>query len=828
MALRYLLPLLLCTTVAHAQYTIPDPALVTALQGIVPQAMSANVLDTTHASVLSLEALDLEFTDVIDMDGLRFFTGLDSLNVRYTNVTTLTDLPAGLKWLNCGGLDITSLPNALPAGLGSLICVYSELNTLPSTLPSTLLHLDASGNALTSTGPLPASLRYLDLASNDLVSMQEIPADLVELRLQSNSLTTLPPLPSGLVILHAVDNTLTSLPALPASLQILALSYNELVTLPELPASLIELYTPSNQLTSLPALPNALRKLSTMANELTSLPDLPDSLRFLHATYNQLTSIPELPDSLLLFGCSGNQITELPALPAGLQELYCNANPIACLPALPNSLIDLVTSATEITCLPNIPTNAVLNTADLGFAPIICAPSSDCFLPHTISGTLFLDTDGDAIMDEDEPIIPHGTVEAQPGSYIGGADTSGRFAIPVEPGTYTVQGQPRTYHTITTAPQEVIINLGSSDTSAYIGYLPIPGIHDLVADIQAGVARPGFENLAYLSVTNNGTETSEASISLYIDAQQSYIASTLEPTFQSGTFVTWSTTLAPGHAWSTTVTLYTAADIALGTGLMHMITAEPLDIDTVPEDNTAKWEDEVVGSYDPNDKRPSTETLTPEEVDNSAWLDYNVRFQNTGTFLAENVVISDTLSTMLQEHSITFVSASHNVQWVLGGGVLTFSFHNIQLPDSASDPVGSQGYVHFRLKVQPDLLLGDAIVNVANIYFDFNEPIITAPAITVIEEATGITSRAGAQDPRLTIAPNPAQDRAVLHHAIPNGSAGVFTVHDVMGKVIFSTTVPGGTQRFPFSTAQLNEGCYYYVVTVGPEKMGAGRFNVVR
>ena len=36
------------------------------------------------------------------------------------------------------------------------------------------------------------------------------------------------------------------------------------------------------------------------------------------------------------------------------------------------------------------------------------------------------------------------------------------------------------------------------------------------------------------------------------------------------------------------------------------------------------------------------------------------------------------------------------------------------------------------------------------------------------------------------------------------------------------------SQRFPFSTAQLNEGCYYYVVTVGPEKMGAGRFNVAR
>lgn len=790
---------------AHAQHTITDPAFAAALQAVVPAAMNGNVLDTTHASVLSLVTLDLGGTDITNLNGVRFFTALDTLYINSTEVSTLPTLPASLRWLDCS---------------------YANLTSLPANLPNGLQHLDATGNDLVTTPVLPASLRYLDLMGNSLVTLGPLPAQLETLHLQGNNLSSLPALPSTLLLLHAVDNQLTSLPQLPEGLVKLVLSYNELTTLPPLPSTLIELFTPSNNLVSLPALPNGLRKLSTMANQLTALPTLPDSLRDIHATYNQLTTAPALPDSLKALGLSGNQITELPPLPSHLEELWVNGNPIACLPALPVTLLEIATYQTAISCLPNMPPNLVADQGDLGFAPVVCAPAHPCALPQAISGVLFFDTDGDGLFSGSERALPNGVVELLPGPYLAGADGQGRFAAPVAAGTYTVQGAPKQYHTITTEPYTITIAPATADTTVRIGYQPIPGIHDLVADIQATVTRPGFENQINLHVTNVGTETSEASIQLYITAEQAYVGSSVEPTFQSGTYVQWDATLAPGESWSATVTVTTDAAVPLGTGIMHMITAGPVEIDTVPEDNVAKWEDQVVGSYDPNDKRVAQDTVALEEVVSGAWSDYTIRFQNTGSFLAERVVITDTLSADLDHQSITFISSSHNAQWVLSNGVLVFTFEDIQLPDSASDPIGSQGYVHFRMKLEQDLLPGDVITNIANIYFDFNAPVITEPALTSIVLETAVADPDAVHQQHV-IAPNPANDRAVLQLPIALERSAQFALYDVTGRLVYQAMVPTGTLNFAFPTHHAAPGLHFFTLVSDQHPVASGPVMVL-
>jgi uncharacterized repeat protein (TIGR01451 family) len=63
--------------------------------------------------------------------------------------------------------------------------------------------------------------------------------------------------------------------------------------------------------------------------------------------------------------------------------------------------------------------------------------------------------------------------------------------------------------------------------------------------------------------------------------------------------------------------------------------------------NTADEQNIVVGSYDPNDKRAVTSSRASEDlyfIDQDEWIDYTIRFQNTGTFPAEFVVITDTIS----------------------------------------------------------------------------------------------------------------------------------------------------------------------------------------
>lgn len=827
--IQRLLPALfvLLSSVACGQYVIPDPQFVLELQQVVPGAMSGNVLDTTHASVLTLRFLDLGSSDVTDLHGVRYFVGLDSLSVRFTPMTSLTELPSDLKWLDCTYADLFAIPNDLPDGLEYLNCSHLDLTVLPTTWPSMLRELDASSNQLLTITSLPTTLEYLNLSSNDLLFLPTLPLSLTELRLQGNQLTTLPALPPGLITLHAVDNLLTALPALPPTLVILALSYNELVTLPDLPATLVELYIPSNNVISLPELPAGLRKLSAGSNAMTALPTLPDNMYYLYIAWNQIDSLPTLPSALLMLGASGNLLTEIPALPNGLEELYVNGNPMTCLPALPASLTDLACYDTQITCLPNIPAGTNFVEGDLGFAPVVCGPDDDCFLAQVITGVLFFDADGDGILSTGETTLPHGTAEAQPGPYLGGADGLGRFAIPVDAGTYTVQGVPKLYHAMTTAPYNVTITAGTSDTTSYIGYQPIPGIEDLAVDIQAGVARPGFDTNVFLTVTNVGTQASDATLSLDFDADQSFVASTTMPTSQVGNNVSWITSLAPGASWIELVTLHTDTSIAMDTELEHLFSAGSAATDTTPANNTATWNDVVVASYDPNDKVPSAYTLTPDQVQVGEWIRYTIRFQNTGTFLAENVVITDTLSPFLQWNTAEYISASHDSQWVMKDGVLTFTFANIQLPDSGADQLGSQGYVHFRMRVDPSASLGDAIVNRANIFFDFNAPVITEPAITVIEDNTAIEGSVVLVAPSVMVVPNPTRDHAVLHHAIPTGQMGVFILYDVSGKVRLRANAAGGT-NMPFSTAELDPGTYYFVVTVGGKRHGAGKVSVVR
>ena len=81
-------------------------------------------------------------------------------------------------------------------------------------------------------------------------------------------------------------------------------------------------------------------------------------------------------------------------------------------------------------------------------------------------------------------------------------------------------------------------------------------------------------------------------------------------------------------------------------------------------------------------------------------------------------------------------------------------FDPILLADSTADEVNSHGFVKFRIQPHPGLVLGDHIDNVANIYFDFNEPVITAPAIFSVELPSGITNASTRTDPRVWPVPS--------------------------------------------------------------------------
>jgi hypothetical protein len=135
----------------------------------------------------------------------------------------------------------------------------------------------------------------------------------------------------------------------------------------------------------------------------------------------------------------------------------------------------------------------------------------------------------------------------------------------------------------------------------------------------------------------------------------------------------------------------------------------------------------IVGAYDPNDKQVSPRGRPEDDLTSvlEREFTYTIRFQNTGNYHATRVHITDTLHPLLDATSLRILHSSHNVDAFIHQGVLHLDHQGIMLPDSTSDPEGSQGMVVFVLRTVPTADVNDAITNTANIYFDLNPPIIT-------------------------------------------------------------------------------------------------------
>ena len=822
----------------HAQFAIPDAAFASRLSFLVPSAMSGNVLNISDPAVLGLAYMNVAGAGINDLDGIQYFTGLQTLICNDNYLTNMPSLPDAIMELQCQGNDLVSFTD-LPNSLVTFQCQNNQLASLPA-LPPNLDWLVCYQNQLTSLPALPASLTQLACGQNPLTALPALPASLQVLLCSNGALTgSLPALPSSLVRLSCDDNGLTSLPALPASLSLLTCSNNALGALPSLPAGLIQLSCDANVLTALPALPNVMRTLSCTQNQLTVLPTLPDSLlqltcynnqlaglpalpnalqtlecpnnpigvlpalpaslislyaannglsvlpalpnglTTLYCFNNQLASLPALPDSLSLLNCGQNLLTDLPSLPGNLQYLLCGTDPIACLPVLPNSVVSVVCSATNVSCLPNVPTNFSAASSDLGFPLTVCNLLSPCpFGGEAITGSVFNDANGNGVKDVGEAPFTNVVIEAQPGSYLTAPDATGNYVLPMNTGSFVLDGQDVLYHTRTTAPANITLTSLQIDSLNNIGYQAIPGVYDLVVDLTTTPARPGFDNNVYISVANIGTEPTTASMALSFDAVQTWVSSGTAPDTQAGNNATWSAVIPVGGSWGTYVTLTTATSIALGTPLVHTFTATPSSQDTTPADNTFTWTGTVVGSYDPNDKKVVPEAMTPAQVQAGEKLEYTIRFQNTGTFAAERVIITDTLNADLLWNTMELVSSSHNTDWYIQQGVLHFVMDPIYLPDSNSDEPGSHGYVKFRMAPNPLLADGEQISNIANIYFDFNEPIITAPAVFTVDQAVGITTFA---QEGFQLYPNPAEDRFTVQVI---GSGAMLEMRSMDGRLV--------------------------------------------
>ncbi len=205
---------------------------------------------------------------------------------------------------------------------------------------------------------------------------------------------------------------------------------------------------------------------------------------------------------------------------------------------------------------------------------------------------------------------------------------------------------------------------------------------------------------------------------------------------------------------------------ALGTVLASSITAACALADNDLSNNAIGITQVVTGSYDPNDKTARTSSGWSDALyylDQDEWIDYTIRFQNTGTDTAFTVVITDTLAAEFDMASFQQGTASHAFDVAfMPGRVVEWTFTDILLPDSNVNEAASHGLVSFRIRPLQPLSPGIVIENIANIYFDFNPPVITEPSVLVAEFSTSVTEQHGSG---LMLAPVPVSDQLSISSA---------------------------------------------------------------
>jgi uncharacterized repeat protein (TIGR01451 family) len=460
----------------------------------------------------------------------------------------------------------------------------------------------------------------------------------------------------------------------------------------------------------------------------------------------------------------------------------------------------------------------------------ISTPTQGTFTPHFylhhfrdeanfITGRVFLDLNSNGTQDSAEQGWPNLLVQRTPGNYFFVTDATGNYTATADIGTSTVTvANPPLYHTVVPASQSATFQgYGLTDSANHFALQPVPGQQDLRVTLTSlGIARPGFSFQYQITYENVGTVPLNCLVILQYDSVLSFVSSTVPVTSQAGNTLTWNAgMLNPYEKHS--LKGWFGVPVAAPAGYIPVSTAEisPLAGDLTPMDNTSLDSVRVVNSFDPNDKTVSHPRLTPEQASRAPWLTYTVRFQNTGTAPASIVRIDDQLSSNLNRGTLEVLDASHKYQWTTTPtGKVTFQFPNIHLPDSGANEAASHGFIKYRVRPKTSLTDGQEILNTAEIYFDFNAPVITNTVRTAIEWPPYL----GENSLVLSLSPNPNQ--GVFEYTIKNTAAGPMEVQVYSGtgrlvrKLSFNTRENRSITR-EMNLSDLSSGLYLLHITQG-------------
>lgn len=438
---------------------------------------------------------------------------------------------------------------------------------------------------------------------------------------------------------------------------------------------------------------------------------------------------------------------------------------------------------------------------------------------NLISGKLFIDSNSNQLHDAGENVLTNHKVYETVTGRIGFSGQNGIYHVAVtDTGNFSVQPDPVNHY----IPAPINHNVSFSafqqtDTLNDFAIQPVGTVNDLCVQITpAGPFRSGFTATYIISYQNVGnTSIDSCSLIFFPHANLMYSSASSVPDLITPDSVVWNLyTLNPFESGSVFVTVQVFAGLPIGTLINSFAKIEPVSGDANPQCNIDSWELLTVGSYDPNDILVNRDTLLVTELSNPPFLEYVIRFQNTGNDTAFFVKVMNRIDTLkLQLNTLEFMTSSHPVdmRFIYDVRTLEFRFNNILLPDSNINEPASHGFIRYRIKPITSLNAGDSILNSAAIYFDFNEPVITNTAVTQIALPTGVESLVFDKPERIKLYPNPAQGELVISSEAFRDNDWAVRIYDILGQLVLekSKLIFGSDHATAIDIGKLNSGVYF-------------------
>ena len=735
---------------------------------------------------------------ISNLSGIEYFTNLRSLECQVNQITILPlNTLSNLRFLNCSSNILTNLNISNNINLETLISDVNQLSSLNVTQNLLLKSLICQNNQLTN----------LDITLNSLLS---------ELKVSHNNLAGIDVSQNQVLrILHIDNNNINSIDVTQnPTLEQFLCGYNQFSSINvSQNFNLHSFDFEYNQLTNIDLSNNdVLQSFSCKGNQITSL-DLSDKavLNYLDCGFNLLTNL-DLSQNI------------------NLDYLRCNNNPIVVL-NLKNG--DSTMSLLEFSNIPSLQyicadenELTIVQNLITQYGYTNCHVNSYCsFTPggtfYEISGNTKLDSNNNGcdVSDINYPnlnfLITDGT---NTGSLI--ANQTGNYYIPVQAGNHTITPNLENPSYFNISPTSFTANFPTQASPFTQDFCVIAnGVkHDVeVVLIPTTPARPGFDTTYKLVYRNKGNQIGNGNVILsFLHTVLDYVSSNPVYNSSSTSTFTWNyTNLQPFETREIEITFNVnspmdSPPVNIGEPLDFSASIIPTDTDETPVDNNFSLNQIVVGSYDPNDKT----CLEGGTIDTSMvgeYVHYVIRFENTGTYLAENIVVKDMIDiSKFEVASLVPLHGSHDFYTRIKDNKVEFIFENINLD---FDNATNDGYVAFKIKTLPTLTVGDTFSNEASIYFDYNFPIITNEYVTTFQNIL-LNNHDFSFQNEFVLYPNPSKD--VLNIQAKQGlQLNSIEIYNQLGQIVMAVTNAVNT----IDVSNLASGTYF--VKVNSEKGSA-------